>query len=191
MIQFWDIGAEKTEYKEEVIDLYENAFPDVEKKSFDWMMKLAQEGKMEIKAITEDNEFVGLIILMVTDTTALVDYFAIAEEKRCGGYGGKTIRAIAQYYGKKKLILEIEKEDPDASNAIDRKRRKMFYLKNGLKETGLFVNIYYTDFELLTLDGKLTFEEYVSFLKTILGEEAVAKLNPTLIAQKNTDMVNA
>ena len=56
MIQFWDIGAEKTEYKEEVIDLYENAFPDVEKKSFDWMMKLAQEGKMEIKAITEDNE---------------------------------------------------------------------------------------------------------------------------------------
>ena len=67
----------------------------------------------------------------------------------------------------------------------------MFYLKNGLKETGLFVNIYYTDFELLTLDGKLTFEEYVSFLKTILGEEAVAKLNPTLIAQKNTDMVNA
>lgn len=37
------------------------------------------------------------------------------------------------------------------------REEKAFYLRNGLKETGLFVNVYDTDFELLTPDGELTF----------------------------------
>ena len=42
-------------------------------------------------------------------------------------------------------------------NAEERKKRKAFYLRNGLQETGLFVNVYDTDFEILTPDGELTF----------------------------------
>ena len=164
--------------------MYESAFPPVEKKPFERMVRLAEEGKMEILAIADGDVFVGLIIFMLTDTSALVDYFAIAKEMRCGGYGGKVIQAVQKYYRDKKLVLEIEKEDPDAPNAVDRKRRKTFYLKNGLKETGLFVNVYHTDFEILSLDGMLTFEEYVSLLTTVLGEEIVEKINPQLIQEK-------
>lgn len=184
MIQFWNVLTERKDYMDEVVHLYETAFPRVEKKPFDWIVTLAMEGKMEIQAITDEEEFVGLAILMRTDTTALLDYFAISKAKRCGGYGGKAVRAIQQHYRGKKLILEIEKEDPDAPNAVNRKRRKTFYLKNGLKETGLFVNIYHTDFEIITPDGKLTFEEYVSFLTTILGEEAITKMEPKMLRQK-------
>ena len=184
MIHFCNVLTEKKEYLEKVQALYESAFPSVEKKPFQWMMKLAEEGKMEILAIADEELFVGLIIFMLTDTTALVDYFAIAKEMRCGGYGGRAIQAVQKYYGDKKLILEIEKENPEAPNAVERKRRKTFYLKNGLKETGLFVNVYHTDFEIITLDGQLTYKEYVTFLTTILGKEVVDKINPQLIQEK-------
>ena len=142
------------------------------------MVQLAQEGKMEIRAIAQEDTFLGLAILMVTDTAALLDYFAISQEKRCGGYGGKAVREIQRHFRGKKLILEIEMEAPDAPNAAERKRRKQFYLRNGLKETGLFVNVYHTDFELLTPDGRLSLEEYVALLTAILGKEAVEKICP-------------
>ena len=35
-------------------------------------------------------------------------------------------------------------QDEKAENAQDRKRRKAFYLRNGLKETGLFAHVYGT-----------------------------------------------
>ena len=64
------------------------------------------------------------------------------------------------------------------------KKRKAFYLRNGLQETGLFVNVYDTDFEILTPDGELTFWEYVDFLREVMYEEYVQILRPTLIAMK-------
>ena len=43
--------------------------------------------------------------------------------------------------------------------------------------------MYATDFELLTPDGSLTYDEYTGFLERILGEEGVRVLNPSLISQ--------
>ena len=50
-----------------------------------------------------------------------------------------------------------------------------------MKETGVFVNVYKTDFELLTPDGELNFEEYTEILYGILGEEGVRILEPRLL----------
>ena len=82
------------------------------------------------------------------------------------------------------MAPHTETQDEKAENAEERKRRKAFYLRNGLKETGLFVNVYDTDFELLTPDGELTFWEYVDFLREVMYEEYVEILRPTLIAMK-------
>ena len=72
-------------------------------------------------------------------------------------------------------------QDDSADNAEERKRRKAFYLRNGLKETGVFANVYGTDFELLTPDGELSYSEYTDILYAILGEEGVRLLNPRLL----------
>ena len=87
-------------------------------------------------------------------------------------------------YKNHKYIFEIETLDEKAENAEERKKRKAFYLRNGLQETGLFVNVYDTDFEILTPDGELTFWEYVDFLREVMYEEYVQILRPTLIAMK-------
>lgn len=183
-MEFLDIFAEGRAYREQVYMLYEEAFPEEEKKPADLLEELQKQGKMELLAIEESGEFIGLAMNMLTEKTALLDYFAIDPNKRNGGYGSRAVRALQKRFENQKYIFEIELQDEDAPNAEDRKRRKAFYLRNGLKETGVFANVYQTDFELLTPDGKLTFDEYVGMLLAILGEEIVALLHPHIIEPK-------
>ena len=159
-MKLMNIADEGAQYKWQLYDLYDKAFPEQEKKPLQVMEQLAADGKMEMLALVDEDEFAGLAINLIDEeqNRALLDYYAIAPEKRNGGYGSKGLE--------------------------ERKRRKAFYLRNGLKETGLFVNVYDTDFELLTPDGELTFWEYVDFLREVMYEEYVEILRPTLIAMK-------
>ena len=77
-------------------------------------------------------------------------------------------RNISQHKQLRQALGLSKEQDEKAENEEERKRRKAFYLRNGLKETGLFVNVYDTDFELLTPDGELTFWEYVDFLREVM-----------------------
>lgn len=177
-MELLNISAEGSNYKDQVQKLYGEAFPEEEKKPWAMMEQLVCEGKMELLAIVEEGAFVGLAMNMLSPKTALLDYFAISADKRSGGYGGRAVRMLQERFSDKKYIFEIEMQDPDAENAEDRRRRKAFYLRNGLKETGVFANVYHTDFELLTPDGSLTYEEYVDMLRLILGEEGLEVLQP-------------
>lgn len=183
-MEFLNLLEEGKEYKEMFYNLYQSAFPEQEKKTFSLMEKLSGEGKMEMLVITEGSEFLGLAINMAANRMALLDYFAITPQKRSGGYGGKALRKLLERYKGITYIFEIEMEDENASNAEERKRRKKFYLKNGLKPTGIYANVYQTDFELLTPDGELSYDAYIKFLEQILGTDAVQALNPHLLLQR-------
>ena len=145
-----------------------------------------ESGKMEMLAMVDEDEFVGLAINLIDaeQDRALLDYYAIVPEKRNYGYGSRGLEALLKKFKNHKYIFEIETQDEKAENAEERKKRKAFYLRNGLQETGLFVNVYDTDFEILTPDGELTFWEYVDFLREVMYEEYVQILRPTLIAMK-------
>lgn len=70
-----------TELKEQVYALYEEAFPAEEKKPISLMEHLAEKGQMELLAVTDQGEFVGLAFNMMDGDTALLDYFAVSPEK--------------------------------------------------------------------------------------------------------------
>lgn len=182
LIRFDDLGEETAN---RLRNLYEEAFPSKEKKPFESMRKLEQAGRMEILSLMEKNELIGLNINMLAGDLAILDYYAILPEKRSGGYGSKGIQKIMDRFRGKKLILEIEKQDASAPNAEQRANRKRFYLRNGLKETNLFVNAYDTDFELLVPEGDITYQEYISVLSSVLGREEFQKMQVKPILQKN------
>ena len=161
-----NIADEGAKYKWQLYDLYDKAFPEQEKKPLQVMENLVADGKMEMLAMVDEDEFVGLAINLID-----------AEQDR-------ALEALLKKFKNHKYIFEIETQDEKAENAEERKKRKAFYLRNGLQETGLFVNVYDTDFEILTPDGELTFWEYVDFLREVMYEEYVQILRPTLIAMK-------
>lgn len=183
-MEFLNIFNEGKQYRNEFYSLYQEAFPEAEKKPEALMEALTAQGKMEMLAITEEQRFIGLVINMLAKKAALLDYFAISPDIRSGGYGGRAIQKLLERFQGQKYIFEIEMQDETAPNAEDRRRRKKFYLRNGLKETGILANVYQTDFELLTPDGELTYEEYTDTLRDVLGEEGVRILAPSLIREK-------
>ena len=185
-MKLMNIADDGAQYKWQLYDLDDRAFPEQEKKPLQIMENLVADNRMEMLAMVDEDEFVGLAINLIDieQNRALLDYYAIVPEKRSGGYGSKGLEVLLDRFKNQKYIFEIETQDEKAENAEERKRRKAFYLRNGLKETGLFVNAYNTDFEILTPDGELTFWEYVDFLREVMYEEYVQILRPTLIAMK-------
>lgn len=181
-MELQNIQKEGKSYRDKVYALYHQAFPEIERKPFELMEELSLQGKMEILAVTENGEFLGLAVNMMDGGTALLDYFAIASERRGGGVGSRSLKLLLEHFRGQKYIFEIEKQDAAADNAEERKRRKAFYLRNGLKETGVFVNVYGTDFELITPDGSLSYETYFRILEDVLGKEGTEILNPVLIS---------
>lgn len=181
-MELQNIQKEGKQYRDQVYELYHQAFPQIERKPFALMEELSAQGKMELLAVTENEEFLGLAVNMMHGDTAILDYFAIAPERRGGGVGSSSLALLLEKFRGWKYIFEIEKQDDAADNAAERSRRKAFYLRNGLKETGLFVNVYGTDFELLTPDGELSYEAYTGILEAVLGKEGVGVLNPRLLS---------
>ncbi len=178
-MQLEDIGNRKD--KGEFVKLYETAFPSQERKPLDFMEELVRAGKMDMLAILDGERFVGLAIVLLAGEAALLDYFAISPSLRNCGYGGRALEMLLRRYGKGRMILEIEVEDPQAENAVERQKRKDFYLRNYVKETGIYAHVYGTDFELLSSDGKLSYEEYVRAMEDSMGAACVKKLRPRQI----------
>lgn len=194
-MQLLDILAEGKAYKNQAYELYEEAFPPEEKKPTAMLERLAEEGKQELLAIVEEEKglFVGLAFNTVSPNpaavfdgkeTALLDFFAISPGLRGGGWGSRALKLLLERFAGKTYIFEVEMRDKTAPNAEERERRMAFYLRNGLKETGLFVHAYDTDFEILAPDGKVTYEQYVRFLGELLGDEIMERVvKPCLIKE--------
>ena len=88
------------------------------------------------------------------------------------GVGSELLRQMRQQYAGKGVFLEIEQVTESAENYEERKRRKRFYLSNGMTELGVFVELFGVEMELLGFDCTLTFEEYHAFYRDNYNEWA-------------------
>ena len=60
-----NIADEGAKYKWQLYDLYDKAFPEQEKKPLQVMENLVADGKMEMLAMVDEDEFVGLAINLI------------------------------------------------------------------------------------------------------------------------------
>ena len=150
--------------------LYKTAFPKNERKPL-WLVQMKQRrGEADVWIIEKDGEFCGLAITINEFDMVLLDYFAISEEKRNSGLGSEILRELQQMYAGKRFFLEIECQDENADNAEERVRRKAFYLRNGMSEIGVNVNLFTVDMELLGYHCSVTYEEYQKLYQTSYGK---------------------
>lgn len=154
-----------------IYDLYMEAFPADERKPFKLMEQKVQKGQMEMLAIEEEGQFVGLAISILHKDMVLIDYFAIASECRGKGIGGKALELLKERYQDRRMFLEIEVIDEKAENNAERIRRKAFYLQHGLSEAKIYVCLFGVDMELLTVQCGISFEEYYSVYEEVFGQE--------------------
>jgi len=155
-----------------VYGLYQSAFPASEKKPFSMIRTMCKKGKSDVWYCVEDGKFAGLVITINGPDEILLDYLAVAKKRRGQGIGSKMLKAMREQYAGKGVFLEIEIVDEAAENFEERKRRKQFYLSNGMTPMNVFVELFGVDMELLGFDCCLTFEEYHDFYRDNYNEWA-------------------
>lgn len=152
--------------------LYLAAFPENERKPFPMIREKHCQRVTDVWMIEEKGEFSGFAVTMNGEDLVLLDYFAICGEKRGQGLGGRSLRALQEKYRGKRFFLEVESLKVLADNIEERRRRKQFYLNNGMKELGVYAKLFGVEFELLGFDCEVTFEEYFSLYDKIYGQYA-------------------
>ncbi|MCD7764417.1 MAG: GNAT family N-acetyltransferase [Lachnospiraceae bacterium] len=148
-----------------ILDLYQRAFPDNERKPFSLIERKVSMGEMEILLIREERKRIGFAVVAYAEHLVLLDYFAIDERWRDQGYGSMALELLEGLYSDRQMFLEIEK----AGVSLLAGRRKAFYLRNGMQETGIDVEMFGVKMELLSTLPGLTFEECESVYRSIYG----------------------
>ena len=155
--------------------LYKRAFPKLERKSFALIERKAREGLSKVLAIKDEKEnFCGLMITATSGDVMLLDYFAVLEEQRNKNIGSQ---ALVEFFNKfadeYRIFLEIEL--PDGEDQL-KERRKNFYLRNGLKQSGTEVTLCSVPMELLYYTEKVSFDEYHRLYQVVFGDKMAQKV---------------
>lgn len=113
----------------------------------------------------------------------LLDYFAVVEDKRSGGYGSAFLSRLNEICSRKhrRLILEVENPDYEENDSLRKKmqRRIAFYKKNEIHVSGVTCNFYHNEYRILYAGTPMEDQEvyqklhlsYVDFF----GEEFVER----------------
>lgn len=152
-----------------ILDLYQKSFPESERKPFSVIQRKAAMGSMEILLLKEDGRRVGFAITAMEGPLVLLDYFAIAPRNRGQGLGSEALMLLRELYSDKLFFLEIEETDESAENYEERLRRKQFYLRNGMLETGLHIELFDVPMELLAGAPGLKYEWCSRLYREMLG----------------------
>lgn len=154
---------------EKIEEIYLTSFPECERKPFELIKGKMGTDAVDILAFTESEQIAGLAITMKYRDMVLLDYFAVEAAQRGKGCGSAAIRLLQDQFADKKFYLEIERLKGHTANIAQRKKRKAFYLRNGMHETGMYTRVLGVEYEILSYHESPTYEEYVSVYEHAYG----------------------
>ena len=158
--------------------LYREAFPKCERKPFSIIKAMASRGKTDLWYFEDDYGFVGMCATINGEDNVLLDYLAVTKSRRSHGLGSLMLKEMLDHYYEYGVFLEIEELDDRAPNSKERRRRREFYLRAGLKPMNTYVNLFGVNMELLGVRCRLDFDEYRSFYLNNYGRFAYDHILP-------------
>lgn len=155
-----------------IYKLYRKAFPRYERKPFSLIYSMYKKKKTDVWYFEKDGLFAGFAVTINSTKAILIDYLAIAADKRGLGIGSDILKQLQTHYAPIGIFVEIESVFCDVENLKERQRRKQFYLNNGMLPMEVMVVLFGVEMELLGLGCKLNFQEYFSIYYENFGEIA-------------------
>lgn len=111
---------------DEIFPLLEAAFPVTELRVREEQRKLLQEACYYLYGVRRDGRFAAVFATWEIDDFLYIEHFAVKEEYRNGGYGGKLLDRLLEEKGRP-MVLEVEVPEDDMT-----RRRVGFYERHGL-----------------------------------------------------------
>ena len=147
--------------------LAREAFPPEEYLAPEKLLEMANAENFDFWILTDGNTFVGFMVVQTYGNLAYLFFLAIDASCRSKGYGGHAIKSLKMAYPDKKQVVDFEMLDTTRDNYPQRVKRREFYLRNGYKETGLFLSYLGVDYEVFCMDDAFDEAEFKSMMKTI------------------------
>lgn len=139
---------------------------------FSRLIKLQKNNIIKMFAAYENGEPCALAITCTGSKSVLLMYLAVDGNKRGQGLGSKIIPALCETFPRRNLLLEIEKPDENKPMTV---RRKEFYLRCGLRETGTEISLAGVPMEILIKgDGEFDKYEYLDIYRKHFGKNGEA-----------------
>lgn len=143
-------------------------FPPDELRPFSSMQYLLKQNAYRCFAYRENGKIIAYAMLILSRGAALLDYFAVAPERRGQGVGSEFLRElkkISREFQAPYVLIEAESEDSAETpeQLTERRRRFKFYKNCGCLLTPVFSFLFGVEYQilLLPLGGALPDSEIV------------------------------
>ena len=143
------------------------AFPPEEYMAPARMIEMSRNGMLDFFALYDGDSFVGFVAIRTYQHIAYLFFLAIEKGFRSRGYGSATLEMLRNLYPGYQQVVDFEMLDESAENSEQRKRRRLFYLRNGYKPTGRFMSYFGVDYEIFCSDDDFDFPLFNSMMSSI------------------------
>ena len=153
--------------KQQVLELYEEAFPITERMPFELMLELNSLNNVDLCSVYDDSDFVGFYMIIRSKNLVYISFLAVVDSKRRQGYGSAIIKAIKNDYPDSVIVVDEEPADPESPNCQLQKDRLRFYFSNGFKTTDYIVTAFKQDYEILSTSDDFNIDDYFNIFYSI------------------------
>lgn len=120
----------------DVIALYRRAFPREERMPV-WQLRLMTLCTgVDLRAWFDAETLAGMTYTIESPTMVWLLYLAVDDSVRSRGYGSSILAHVRRAAAGRVVVLEIEPLDEASPNIDQRRRRLLFYERNGFTLTG-------------------------------------------------------
>lgn len=162
--------TKESRFWQQINSLAKEAFPPEEYLAPDKLVEMSMTDLLDFLALTDDDAFIGFMVVQTHENLSYLFFLAIDPSLRAKGYGSRAIEVLRLLYPDKKQVVDFEMQDETASNNEQRIKRRRFYLKNGYKETGLFLSYLGVNYEVFCMDSDFEAQEFKDMMKEIRVE---------------------
>lgn len=147
--------------------LAKEAFPPEEYLAPSELVKMARTDDFDFLALLDGETFVGFMVVKTYKSMTYLFFLAIDPTHRGRGYGSRAIETLKAEYPNMSHVVDFEMLDDTAPNREQREKRRSFYLRNGYRETGLFLTYYGVDYEVFCMGDSFAIDTFKELMKTI------------------------
>lgn len=162
--------TQESRFWEKVNALAKEAFPPEEYLAPTKLVRMAGSENFDFLALLDGDAFVGFMVVMLYEDMAYLFFLAIDADSRGRGYGSRAIETLKAEYPDKIQTVDFEMLDEAAPNRKQREKRRSFYLRNGYRETGLFLSYLGVDYEVFCMGERFDTDTFKAMMKTIQVE---------------------
>ncbi len=169
---------------EDLKKIYESAFTGGEQYPYNDIIRIVNENpdNVDITAYYDGDLLIGFTMVYILKRFVFGAYFGVREDLRGKGYGQTIFSSLLKKYSKSNpFIMGAESPlEENAPNLEIRKRRHAFYIRNGLRDTGVYYNYKGVSYSMMSLSQEpFTQKDF---------DEIAAVLRPTMDkVQKNNE----